>query len=85
MQALAYVGVVSFGLAWIPQSLETIRERRCGANLGFLLLGAVGSLSLMAYAWLRGDAVFTATNALTSAGALLNAYFKLFADAGRGR
>jgi MtN3 and saliva related transmembrane protein len=77
VQWIGYVGVVAFGLAWIPQSIETIREKRCGANLGFLLLGALGSVSLTLYAWVRGDAVFMAINALTSVGALLNAYYKL--------
>lgn len=75
---IGYVGLVSFTLAWIPQSWETLREGRCGANLSFLALSALGSLSLAAYAFLRGDAVFASLNALTSAGALINVYFRLF-------
>ncbi len=79
------VGLVSFALAWIPQSWETIREGRCGANRSFLALSALGSLFLAGYAFLRGDAVFASLNALTTAGALVNVYFSLFPRASGSR
>lgn len=72
------VGLAAFVAAWVPQSLETVREGRCGANRSFLALSAVGSLSLALYAASRGDAVFTALNALTTLGAALNAYYSFF-------
>jgi hypothetical protein len=31
----------------------------------------------MAYAWLKGDAVFTVLNAMTTAGALVNLWYRL--------
>ena len=78
MQWVGYVGLAAFGLAWIPQSLDTFKAGRCGANLGFLLLAALGSSSLMTYAVLRGDRIFVWINALTTIGALINAYYKVF-------
>jgi hypothetical protein len=43
---IGYVGLAAFALAWIPQSWETIRDGRCGANRSVLSLSAIGSLSL---------------------------------------
>ena len=83
-QCAGYIGVVAFALAWIPQSVETIKARRCDVNLTFLLLSALGSFSLMTYAWLRSDWVFSVINALTTLGALVNAYFRLFPGLGIG-
>lgn len=75
---IGYIGLIAFALAWIPQSWQTVREGRCGANRSFLALSALGSLCLAGYAFLRGDAVFASLNALTSAGALVNVYFSFF-------
>jgi lipid-A-disaccharide synthase-like uncharacterized protein len=76
--SLGYTGLVAFALAWIPQSWETIRDGRCGANRAFLSLSALGSLSLACYAFRRGDAVFSSLNALTSVGAGINIWFSVF-------
>ena len=75
---VGYIGLVLFALAWIPQSWETVRAGRCGANRAFLVLSALGSFSLTVYAFLRGDAVFSSLNALTTVGALVNVYFSAF-------
>ena len=75
---IGYIGLAAFALAWIPQCRDTIREGRCGANLSFLSLSAVGSLSLACYAFQRGDAVFSSLNALTTAGAAVNIWFSVF-------
>ena len=75
---IAYIGLAAFGLAWVPQSVETIRSGRCGANLGFLLLGSLGSLCLMTYAALNGDRVFVAINLMTTVGGVLNSVYRVF-------
>ena len=72
------VGMAAFALAWIPQSVETMRAGRCGANLTFLCLSALGSGSLTAYAFLRGETVFLIVNGMTTFGALLNVVYKAF-------
>jgi lipid-A-disaccharide synthase-like uncharacterized protein len=82
---IAYVGLAAFGLAWIPQSVETVRSGRCGANLGFLLLGALGSVCLMVYAALNGDRVFVAINLMTTVGGVLNACYRVFPRPGSVR
>jgi len=78
LQWIGYVGLIALVICWIPQSLETIRLGRCPVNLTFLVLSSVGSFSLAVYAFSRGDPVFTALNIVTTLGALLNLYYKLF-------
>ena len=77
MQVIGYVGVIAFALAWIPQSLDTVKAGRCGVNPVFLALAALGSFSLMAYAMLKGDSIFSFLNGLTTLGALVNLYYRL--------
>lgn len=77
-QWIGYIGLVALVLCWIPQSIETIRLGRCPVNLTFLVLSAVGSLSLAIYAMSLGDPVFSLLNIVTTGGAALNIYYKLF-------
>lgn len=74
---IGFIGVIAFALAWIPQSLDTIRAGRCDVNLAFLLLAALGSFSLMLYAFLKNDLIFSIVNLLTTAGAVLNIVYKI--------
>ncbi len=77
MEWIGYVGMAAFVLAWIPQTYDTIKAGRCEVNLTFLLLATLGSFSLTAYAVLRSDIVFSLVNAVTTLGALVNAFYKL--------
>lgn len=76
-ELIGYIGLTALALCWIPQSIDTVRLGRCNVNLMFLVLSAIGSLSLALYAVLRSDLVFILVNTLTTAGALLNIYYKL--------
>ena len=78
MVVIAYVGLIAFVVAWAPESVATIRRGRCDTGLSFLALMFLGSFSLMLYAGLRGDRVFFALNFLTTLGALINLFFKVF-------
>ncbi|MEK6754960.1 MAG: lipid-A-disaccharide synthase N-terminal domain-containing protein [Bacteroidota bacterium] len=78
MQWIGYLGLAALALCWIPQSIETIRLGRCPVNLVFLLLSSLGSFSLAIYAFSLGDPVFTILNILTTLGALLNIFYKVF-------
>jgi len=78
LQWLGYVGLVALVLCWIPQSLETVRLGKCPVNLTFLVLSSLGSFSLAVYAFSVGDPVFSALNIVTTLGAALNLYYKLF-------
>lgn len=78
MQWCAYVGLAAFAVAWIPQSIDTIKAGRCEVNALFLFLSMTGSLALMLYALMRGDTVFSTVNGLTTLGALVNIYYRRF-------
>jgi lipid-A-disaccharide synthase-like uncharacterized protein len=75
MESIGYVGLGAFARAWIPQSVDAIRAVRCDINL---LLAFIGNALLMTYAAIRSDALFVIVNAFTTAGALVNLYYKLF-------
>lgn len=76
-ELIGYVGLTALALCWIPQSIDTVRLGRCDVNLMFLVLSAIGSISLAIYALLRSDPVFILVNTLTTTGALVNLFYKL--------
>jgi lipid-A-disaccharide synthase-like uncharacterized protein len=78
LQWIGYVGLAALVLGWIPQSIETIKLGRCPVNFTFLILSAVGSICLGVYALNLGDPVFSVLNIITTFGAALNIYYKLF-------
>lgn len=77
MEWIGYVGLVAFALAWIPQSIDTVRSGRCSVNTTFLSLSFIGSVSLVVYAVWRRDTVFAVLNSMTTLGAFINLYYKL--------
>ncbi len=78
IELIGYLGLAGVVICWIPQSVETISAGRCSVNLAFLILMVVGSICLTIYAIARNDIVFTVLNSLTTIGALINLYYKLF-------
>lgn len=74
---LGYLGLFLVAICWLPQTIETIRAGKCGANTLFLLLSAVGSVCLVIYAIGRDDIIFSVLNSLTTLGAVINLYYKL--------
>jgi len=74
---LGYLGLFLVAICWLPQTIETIRAGKCGANTLFLILSAVGSICLVIYAIGRDDIIFSVLNSLTTMGALINLYYKL--------
>jgi lipid-A-disaccharide synthase-like uncharacterized protein len=77
-QWIGYIGLAALVLCWIPQSIETIKLGRCPVNFSFLVLSAIGSLSLAIYALSLQDPVFSVLNIITTGGAALNIFYKLF-------
>ncbi len=76
----AWIGIAGLALlviAWVPETLTTIRERKSPLDLKFSLVYTFGSLGLMIYALLIHDWIFTLLNTLTTLMALLNVYYKI--------
>lgn len=75
---IGYVGLTALVLCWIPQSIDTVKQGRCPVNMAFLVLSALGSLSLAFYALSLGNTVFTILNCLTTLGTAINIFYKVF-------
>ena len=77
MQFIGIIGLVALAAGWVPQTVETIKEKQCNINLYFLVLNFIGSVFLTIYAVSLNDLVFTILNSMTTVGAIINLYFKI--------
>lgn len=77
MEYIGIIGLLALAAGWIPQTIQTIKEKDCNVNLGFLILNLIGSISLTTYALFLHDPVFTILNSMTSLGAFVNLFYKL--------
>jgi MtN3 and saliva related transmembrane protein len=75
---IGIVGLLCIAGAWIPQTVKTIREKRCDIGKSFLSLYTFGSISLTVYAILNFDPIFLALNLLATIQSLINFYYKYF-------
>jgi MtN3 and saliva related transmembrane protein len=78
MQVIGFLGLLCIAGAWIPQTVKTIREKRCDIGMAFLTLYTIGSISLTVYAILNFDPIFLALNLLATIQSLINFYYKSF-------
>jgi MtN3 and saliva related transmembrane protein len=78
MQVIGFLGLLCIAGAWIPQTVKTIREKRCDIGRAFLTLYTIGSISLTVYAILNFDPIFLALNLLATIQSLINFYYKSF-------
>lgn len=78
IQILGWIGFTILVSAWIPQTLETIRQGYTTTNLAFIIMYVTASLLLTVYSVLIVDYVFIALNGLITIGSGINLYYKLF-------
>lgn len=77
-QVLGWIGFSLLVAAWIPQTLETIRQGYTRTNLAFIVLYVTASMLLTVYSVLVVDYVFIALNAMLTVGSGVNLFYKLF-------
>jgi MtN3 and saliva related transmembrane protein len=77
MQFIGIIGLLALAIGWIPQTVQTIRDKKCDINLLFLILNLIGSISLVLYAVSLNDDIFTILNSMTALGAFINLYYKV--------
>ena len=77
MGLTGYIGLTALVMGWVPQTLQTIKEKECKVNSNFLILNFIGSVSLTIYAIYLGDIPFSVLNSMTSLGAIINIFYKL--------
>ncbi len=70
-------GLILLLIAWIPETVNTIKRKKTPAELKFSLVYALGSAGLMTYAYLLGDLIFTVLNLFTTLLALMNSYYAI--------
>lgn len=80
METIGIIGVAALAMGWVPQTIQTIREKDCQVNFFFLILNFIGSVSLTIYAFYLGDAPFSVLNSMTSIGAIINIFYKVKAS-----
>lgn len=78
IEILGWTGFSVLIMAWIPQTIDTIKAGRTDMNLAFILMYAISSLLLTIYSILENDPVFIALNALLTVGSGINLFYKLF-------
>ena len=70
-------GLVLLIMAWIPQTLATIKTKKVGMRRGFIVLYLLGSLLLVVHSVLIDDPVFLVLNAGAALVAAVNLYYSL--------
>jgi lipid-A-disaccharide synthase-like uncharacterized protein len=72
---LGIIGAVILAIAWIPETVQIIRERKSRLNKGFEIFYFVGTLLLFLYALIIADAVFAFVNGFILFQVCINVYF----------
>ncbi|MFH0835093.1 MAG: lipid-A-disaccharide synthase N-terminal domain-containing protein [Candidatus Micrarchaeota archaeon] len=76
-QLAGVAGMALVVVAWIPETLETIRKGRADVPLAFAAIYGVGSALLLAYALAINDFVFSLLNGAALLAALINLFYCL--------
>lgn len=78
VEILGWAGFSILIMAWIPQTVDTVKAGRTDINIAFILMYVASSLLLTIYSVLTEDVIFTTLNALLTTGSGINLYYKLF-------
>lgn len=78
IEILGWSGFAILVMAWIPQTLNTLRAGKTDMSMSFILMYAISSLLLTLYSILTVDQVFMALNGLLTLGSGINLFYKLF-------
>jgi len=61
---LGILGLILIAIGWVPQTIQTIKQKKNHLNLKFNLLYTFGSLSLVVYAIYISDKIFILLNGI---------------------
>ncbi len=70
------LGMVLLVGSWIPQTVETIRSRKCPMNLGFIVVYVIAAILLTVYSYMRRDWIFFTLNFLAALQSSVNMVVK---------
>jgi len=74
---LGIIGLVLILVAWLPDTIKSIRKSKVSTRIEFLILYAMGSFFLTLHAYNIKDIVFITLNALATTMALINLFAKI--------
>jgi MtN3 and saliva related transmembrane protein len=80
MDGASMIGLIGMLLlvgSWIPQTVETIKTRKCPLNLQFILIYVTASTLLTLYAYFQRDWIFFTLNFLAAFQSAINLAVKL--------
>jgi MtN3 and saliva related transmembrane protein len=80
MDGASMIGLIGMLLlvgSWIPQTIETIKTRKCPLNLQFILIYVTASTLLTLYAYFQRDWIFFTLNFLAAFQSAINLVVKL--------
>jgi len=76
-EPIGLLGLIFLLIAWIPETIRNLRERRVKTRTEFLILYMLGSLLLTIHAIILFDIVFIILNLLATFLSGLNLIFKI--------
>ncbi len=76
-EPIGLLGLIFLLIAWIPETVRNLRERRVKTRIEFLILYMLGSLLLTIHAIILFDIVFIILNLLATFLSGLNLIFKI--------
>ena len=74
---LGLLGALLIVVAWIPETIHTIRFRKSGLEIHFALIYVLASLLLTIYSIVIADLVFIILNASATVLGIINAYYTI--------
>jgi MtN3 and saliva related transmembrane protein len=76
-QIIGLLGMLLLVSAWIPQTWETIKTKKCPLNLQFIVIYVVAATLLTIYSWIIGDWIFFTLNFLSTFQSAINLVVKI--------
>ncbi|WP_297551807.1 hypothetical protein [Thermococcus sp.] len=76
-EIIGLLGMLLLVSAWVPQTIETIRTRKCPLNMGFIVIYVTAASLLTVYSYIIGDWIFFTLNFLSALQSAINLVVKL--------
>ena len=76
-EIIGLIGMLLLVSSWVPQTLETIKTRKCPLNMGFIVIYVTAATLLTIYSYLIRDWIFFTLNFLSAFQSAINLVVKL--------
>ncbi|BAD85395.1 hypothetical membrane protein, conserved [Thermococcus kodakarensis KOD1] len=76
-EIIGLLGMLLLVSAWVPQTWETVKTRKCPLNMKFIVIYVTAATLLTIYSWIIGDWIFFTLNFLSAFQSAINLVVKL--------